>query len=57
MALVSISSTLYAHIFCVNVISAAFFLITCTYVYMEKAAETTFVQKMRVNKIDENDSL
>ncbi len=28
--LVSISSTSYAHVFCTNVVSAAFYLVTCT---------------------------
>ncbi len=40
---VSISSTLYARVFRTNVVSADF----SSYVYLEKAAETTFVQKMR----------
>jgi len=40
---VSISSTLYARIFCQNIILAAFS--SCMYVV--KAAETTFVRKIR----------
>jgi hypothetical protein len=50
----SISSTLYVRIFCTNVVSAAFFLVTCMQcVYVEKTAETTFVQKIRTYNVDE----
>jgi hypothetical protein len=49
---VSSSSTLYARIFCMNVILAAYFLVTCT---LEKVAKNTFVQKTRAYKVDEID--
>jgi len=39
--LVSISSTLNVRVFCINVISTAF----SSYMYVEKAAETTYIQK------------
>ncbi len=48
---VSISSTLNARIFCMNVVSAAF----SSYMYVDKAAETTFVRKMRAYNIGEID--
>jgi len=53
----SISSTLNVRIFRTNIILAAFlrFFYECTYV--KKAAETTFVQKMRAFNVDEIDTL
>ncbi len=50
----SISSTLYVRIFRTNVVLTAFFLVTCMYV--EKAAKTTFEQKIRTYNVDEIDS-
>jgi len=47
----SISSTLNAQIFCTNVVLAAF----SSYMYVVKAAETTFVWKIRTFDIDEID--
>jgi len=47
----SISSTLNAQIFCMNVVSAAFF----SYMYIVKAAKTTFVRECPFN-IDEIDT-
>ncbi len=48
----SISSTLNARILRTNVISAAFF---SSYMYVKKAAETAFVQKIRTYNVDEID--
>ncbi len=48
----SISSTLNARVFCTNIILAAF----SSYMYLEKAAEKSFVQKnctLNVDEIDE----
>jgi len=49
---VSISSTFSLQLFCTNVVSAAF--TTC--MQLEKAAETTFVQKIHTFNVDEIDT-
>jgi hypothetical protein len=49
----SISSTLYVQILRTNVISAAFFYIQVT---RKKAAEMTFVRKIRAFNVDEIDT-
>jgi len=41
----------YGQIFCTNIVSAAF----SSYTYVEKAAETTFVQKICTFNVDEID--
>jgi hypothetical protein len=52
----SISSTLYAPIFCTKVIFAAFFLRMYVPMYVKKAAETTFERNIRTFNVDEIDT-